>query len=155
MCQIQDCQLLKLKTDLGLEVVDKELNVATFNERRDIFEGYEPLIVSRLDDGFRGRMFFRDVYLCDTLENPDTIIPCGTYPLEVTYSPKFRKFLPELKNVQSRSGIRIHMGNWIKDSSGCILVGVAKDNTLQYSVITLDRIIYNIRSLNIRYIKII
>ena len=60
-----------------------------------------------------------------TLENADFLIPPGTYPVEVTWSPKFRKFLPEIKDVPERSGIRIHMGSKPEHSKGCILLNLA------------------------------
>ena len=57
-----------------------------------------------------------------TLENRDFLIPEGTYPLEKTYSPKFKKFLPEVQNVPDRSGIRIHRGTIPEHSTGCVLL---------------------------------
>ena len=45
-----------------------------------------------------------------TLENRDFLIPEGTYPLDSTWSPKFKKFLPEVLDVPDRTGIRIHRG---------------------------------------------
>ena len=60
-----------------------------------------------------------------TLENADFIIPPGIYPVEVTWSPKFKKFLPEIKDVPERSGIRIHMGSKPEHSKGCILLDIA------------------------------
>ena len=45
-----------------------------------------------------------------TIENDDYIIPCGTYPVRVTWSPKFKRMLPILLNVPGRSGIRVHRG---------------------------------------------
>ena len=57
----------------------------------------------------------------DTLENADFIIPAGTYPLERTWSPKFRKLLPIVQNVPDREGIRIHRGTIPEHSTGCIL----------------------------------
>ena len=76
-------------------------------------------------------------YLCDTLEpvwrdfahgayklKKGCAIPEGRYPVVITYSPKFKKYLPLLLNVPKFSGIRIHAGNdAVKDSKGCILVG--------------------------------
>ena len=52
-----------------------------------------------------------------------TAIPEGRYPVVVTYSPKFKKWLPQLLNVPQFSGIRIHAGNTAKDTEGCILPG--------------------------------
>jgi len=72
-------------------------------------------------------------YFCDTLEpslHPTNhlrpkAIPAGRYDVAVTWSPKFKRWLPLLLKVPYRSGIRIHAGNNPEDSSGCILVGRA------------------------------
>ena len=58
----------------------------------------------------------------DTLENADFIIPAGTYPLKMTWSPKFKKPLPQIMDVPDRDGIRIHMGTKPEHSTGCVLV---------------------------------
>ena len=60
-----------------------------------------------------------------TLENADHLIPEGTYLVERTWSPKFKKFLPELIDVPDRSGIRIHRGTLPEHSRGCILLDMA------------------------------
>lgn len=60
-----------------------------------------------------------------TLEETERKIPTGTYAIELTYSPKFHRLLP-LLSVPHRSCIRIHAGNWPRDSEGCILVGLYK-----------------------------
>ena len=59
----------------------------------------------------------------DTLEHTDYAIPCGFYRLRLTYSPRFKELLPILDGVLGRSGIRIHAGNTIEHTTGCILVG--------------------------------
>ena len=65
-----------------------------------------------------------------TLENADYIIPCGTYPLRVTWSPKFKRMLPLVLNVKGRSGIRFHRGTKPEHSRGCILVSAAMEQEL-------------------------
>ena len=71
----------------------------------------------------------------DTLEPWQYAIPAGCYRLRLTYSPAFQEILPLLDGVLGyarlphngirRIGIRIHAGNTIADSRGCILVGSA------------------------------
>lgn len=80
-----------------------------------------------------GELWVNDLHLCDTLEDrvrPEgekvygkTAIPEGTYEMVLSYSPRFKKILPEILNVPNFTGIRIHCGNSSADSSGCILVG--------------------------------
>jgi len=55
-----------------------------------------------------------------------TAIPSGTYDVEITYSPKYKREMPLLKDVKGFTGIRIHSGNRAEDSEGCILVGQTK-----------------------------
>jgi hypothetical protein len=69
----------------------------------------------------------------DTLEHLEYAIPDGFYRLRMTYSPSFQQILPILDGVLGyarqphngirRTGIRIHAGNTISHSRGCILVG--------------------------------
>lgn len=66
----------------------------------------------------------RDVTV-KTLENSDFLIPAGTYPLSLTYSPKFKKLLPLIEEVPDREGIRIHRGTRPEHSTGCVLVDLA------------------------------
>ena len=75
-----------------------------------------------------------------TLEPWQYAIPAGCYRLRLTYSPTFHELLPLLDGVLGyarqphngirRTGIRIHAGNTIADSRGCILVGEAGERLL-------------------------
>lgn len=155
---IKDCQLIKLKNDLGLIVVDKDNDIGeeAVQQIEDRFAGIEPFIMVRdCDDSGLGRLYFRGVFICDTLENPDYLMPCGIFPLKYTFSPKFKGYLPELI-IPNHSGVRIHQANSYKDLKGCIGVGVrlSEGSLLSYSTITLERVKYIIKNLQINYFKI-
>jgi hypothetical protein len=69
-----------------------------------------------------------DVLKCGTyftIENFDKMLPDGKYMVKVTYSPKFKRDVPIVYNdeVPESRGIRIHEGNIVQNSNGCILVG--------------------------------
>ena len=78
-------------------------------------------------------------YFCDTLEptwrdyrngghkiKGRSAVPEGRYAVVISYSPKFKAWLPILLGVPMFSGIRIHAGNTAADTAGCILVGKNK-----------------------------
>ena len=81
-----------------------------------------------------------DDYFCDTLEptwrdyangaykvKGRSAIPEGRYAVVISWSPKFKQWLPILLGGPDFNhlfkGIRIHAGNTSEDTEGCILVG--------------------------------
>lgn len=105
-----------------------------------------------------GNLFVDGVFFCNILEDKvidlnkngtfdcgefkikgHTAIPYGTYEIDITYSPKFKRELPILLNVPHFEGIRIHRGNTISDTNGCLLTGENKEigkvlNSTKYEV---------------------
>ena len=82
-------------------------------------------------------------YFCDTLEptwrdyangaykvKGCSAIPEGRYAVVISFSPKFKQWLPILLGGEEFNrkwqGIRIHAGNTSEDTEGCILVGKNK-----------------------------
>lgn len=53
-----------------------------------------------------------------------TAIPSGRYQIKITFSVRFKRLLPELLKVPAYEGIRIHIGNYPRDTEGCLLPGV-------------------------------
>ena len=129
-----------------------ELLLQRIAKRKDYTIGRLKTLTSlspSLGEGFGGGQL--ESLLCDTLEPPvlamkttvsqDAVlrsvekarslkpfaIPEGRYAVVITYSPKFQEWLPLLLGGPDFNrlfqGIRIHAGNTVKDTQGCILVG--------------------------------
>ena len=98
-----------------------------------------------------GELYIDKKYIADTLEDrvrPEgekvygkTAISEGTYEVKLTYSPRFKKILPEILNVPNFSGIRIHSLNKAEESEGCI--GVGEWNGKDTNWISNSRIAFN------------
>ena len=54
-----------------------------------------------------------------------TAINAGRYHMRLTHSTRFKRYLPELLDVPGFTGVRIHAGDTVADTSGCILLGEA------------------------------
>lgn len=67
-----------------------------------------------------------------TIEKLGKMIPEGYHWMQLTYSPKFKKNLPLIwsESVPKNRGYRVHNGNSVKDTDGCILIGNTSDLTL-------------------------
>lgn len=85
---------------------------------------------SIVNDAVLGSLLIGGTKICDTLENKNKLIPCGSYKVTVSKSPKFGRDLALLSNgeVPATRGVRIHAGNSAKDSSACVLVGFGRCN---------------------------
>ena len=56
-----------------------------------------------------------------TKVNESSCILAGEYTCTMTFSKRFQKQLYLVKNTKERAGVRIHGGNSVEDSQGCIL----------------------------------
>ena len=90
-----------------------------------------------------GRVFIDDVFFANSMEDKDrgltkdmplaeikkrkvygeTAIPAGEYEVRMTYSPKYKRRMPQVMDVPGWTGVRIHSMNEAKDSLGCIGMG--------------------------------
>ena len=68
-----------------------------------------------------------------------TAIPCGRFEVQLTHSPKFKRTLPLLVQVPDFQGVRIHPGNTVIDTEGCLLPGrVRHGESVRESVAAFD-----------------
>ena len=81
------------------------------------------------DKAILGKLYLNGAIVCYTLENAAKAIPNGVYMVQNSISPKFKRELPLIwnENVSSTRGVRIHVGNTVASSSGCILVGMGRN----------------------------
>ena len=107
-----------------------------------------------------GRLFVDNVFECYTLEDTDrhledernkkvhsqTAIPVGEYKVIINKSNRFGRLMPLVCDVPDFSGIRIHSGNTVDDTEGCILLGkVRSDNAVFNSRDTVDALFRIVR----------
>lgn len=104
-----------------------------------------------------GVLFVDGRYCCFTLEDQirpvgekvpgQTAIPAGRYRVLLTHSGRFQTTLPLVIGVPAFDGIRIHAGNTIADTAGCILVGKDRtDTAVLQSRVALDRLMATLRT---------
>lgn len=112
---------------------------------RDVFTAKSTLGTLTIDDAFE----------CYTLEDVDrkledggtkiygeTAIPRGTYDVIIDFSPKYQKPMPHILNVPQYEGVRIHPGNFPKDTEGCILLGLSRGiDRVNSSVLAFQRLL--------------
>ena len=90
---------------------------------------------TRTETAILGSLYLNGAFICYTLENAAKAIPAGLYNVQNSKSPKFKRELPLIYNstIKASRGIRIHVGNTVASSSGCILVGMGR-STEDFSV---------------------
>ncbi len=83
-----------------------------------VFQCY---ILEDTDRGLRSEMTLTTLYKIKI--RGATAIPTGRYKVVISYSNRFRRYLPLLVDVPAFEGIRIHPGNVPSDTDGCLLPG--------------------------------
>lgn len=67
-----------------------------------------------------------------------TAIPTGRYQITKYFSPRHQFDVPLVNNVPGFEGVEIHVGNYPKDTDGCLLLGSEKTTDMvENSTITI------------------
>lgn len=102
-----------------------------------------------------GKLYVDNVLFCQTIEDEDrrlelggekiygkTAIPRGRYVVQLSFSHRFAKLLPEILDVPGFDGVRMHGGNTPDDTLGCVLMGQVRTTTgIAQCAATVDRLI--------------
>ena len=105
-----------------------------------------------------GNLYLNGEWLCDTLELPYldnqrsiSCIPEGQYKarLRTARESATRNYLHLLvEDVRDRSYILVHIGNFPKDTRGCILVGIGREqDRVKNSTLAMDLLMKEILNL--------
>ena len=101
------------------------------------------------DESTIGDFGIDNSFFCYSLELPwgnganvhqvNCILP-GRYEVIIDQSARFKRLMPHILNVPNRDSIRIHVGNFARDTEGCVLLGLNKEaNVIGNSVVAFNR----------------
>ena len=113
-----------------------------------------------------GELFINEERICDTLENPwldnqrrISCIPEGEYKVRIRLPRESatRDYMHLLvKDVKDRDYILFHIGNFPRDTSGCILVGLgSQQDAVNNSRLAMDLLMKEILNLGGENINLI
>ncbi len=114
-----------------------------------------------------GKLYIEGMFFCDTLEDMErdlgtdgggkvkhsTAIPPMKYQVIINQSIRFKRMMPLLLNVPFFEGIRIHSGNTVDNTSGCILVGVVDGIGNLHSSVKTFTLFFNLLTKALKYKK--
>ncbi|GAB2550025.1 DUF5675 family protein [Spirosoma aerophilum] len=110
------------------------MNIQIIRIRQGVESTLSSLVIDKvirgyvLEDTDRGLLSSMIKPLIAAIKIQDrTAIPAGRYQVKMTYSNRFGKVMPELINVPGFGGIRIHKGNYVGNTDGCLLPGQTFD----------------------------
>ena len=83
--------------------------------------------LAKIGEGVLGYLSHKEEFLCFTLERISKIVQRGTYPLRLepngSMALKYGHPMIEIE-VPNRDQLFFHIGNSVKDTRGCVLVGM-------------------------------
>ena len=79
---------------------------------------YFSFTIEDADRGLSSNMDVKDIL--KVKKQNITAIPTGTYQVAMTYSNRFKRYMPQILGVKGFEGIRIHVANKATDVEGCI-----------------------------------
>ena len=110
-----------------------------------------------LENATLGFLSIDGEFECFTLELPwldnkpyVSCIPEGTYKVELEYSGRFGKELPELRDVPGRSEIKFHPANFPSELKGCIAPGqlIGRD-FVRNSGLAMNSLLYRFKTMSV------
>ena len=110
------------------------------------------------DESTIGNLYLNGEWMCDTLELPYrdnqrsiSCIPAGQYKVRLRTAKESatRNYLHLLiEDVKDRKYILVHIGNFPKDTRGCILVGIGREqDRVKNSTLAMDLLMKEILNL--------
>ena len=152
----------KLKKLKCVENLLKKLKVLKFPKSitSNLDKGINLLIIrdTLTEESTIGELYLNGEWLCDTLELPYrdnqrsiSCIPAGHYKvrLRTARESATRNYLHLLvEDVKDRKYILVHIGNFPKDTRGCILVGIGREqDRVKNSTLAMDLLMKEILNL--------
>ncbi|MCK9402917.1 MAG: DUF5675 family protein [Chitinophagaceae bacterium] len=99
---------------------DTRTNISTIGKLT--IEGvFECFILEDKDRGLTSEMPLEEIK--EKKVFAQTAIPSGTYEVVITWSDRFKQYMPLLLGVPGYVGIRMHSGKKAADTAGCLITG--------------------------------